>query len=111
MSALISLFENPATWAALATLIVMEIVLGIDNLVFVSITTNKLPQAQRARARFFGMFGALFLRVALLGMISFIVHLQKPLFVMMGHGFSVRDLILIAGGIFLVYKSTTEIIE
>jgi len=111
MPALIALFLDPATYAALATLIVMEIVLGIDNLVFVSILTNKLPEALRGRARAIGMFGALGLRVALLGSLYVIVNLKKPVLTLFTHGFSWRDLILIGGGLFLVYKATTEIIE
>ncbi len=111
MDDITALILDPAAWAALFTLVIMEIVLGIDNLVFISILTNKLPEAQRPRARGIGMFGALFLRVALLGSIFIIVSLKKPLFEVMGHGFSWRDLILIAGGLFLIYKSTSEIIE
>jgi len=111
MHGLISLFLEPATYAALATLVVMEIVLGIDNLVFVSILTNKLPEHLRARARAIGMFGALALRIALLGSLYVIVNLKRPVITAFGHGFSWRDLILIAGGLFLVYKATTEIIE
>jgi predicted tellurium resistance membrane protein TerC len=111
MSSLIALFLDPSTYAALLTLVIMEIVLGIDNLVFVSILTNKLPETMRARARAIGMFGALGLRVALLGSLYVIVNLKSAVFTAFGHGFSWRDLILIAGGIFLVYKATTEIIE
>ncbi len=111
MSSLTALFLDPSTYAALLTLIVMEIVLGIDNLVFVSILTNKLPEHLRARARAIGMFGALGLRVALLGSLYVIVNLKTALFTAFGHGFSWRDLILIAGGLFLVYKATSEIIE
>jgi len=111
MPALTALLLDPATYAALATLVVMEIVLGIDNLVFVSILTNKLPEAMRGRARAIGMFGALALRVALLGSLYVIVNLKRPVITAFGHGFSWRDLILIAGGLFLVYKATTEIIE
>ncbi|MEI9903069.1 MAG: TerC family protein [Asticcacaulis sp.] len=111
MDAIVTLLGNPATYAALFTLVVMEIVLGIDNLVFVSIMTNKLPEAQRARARAIGMFAALGLRVALLGSLYVIVNLKHPVFSLLGHGFSWRDLILIAGGLFLVYKAATEIIE
>ena len=111
MSSLTALFLDPSTYAALLTLVVMEIVLGIDNLVFVSILTNKLPLHLRARARAIGMFGALGLRIALLGSLYVIVNLKKPVITAFGHGFSWRDLILIGGGLFLVYKATTEIIE
>ncbi len=111
MDVITALILDPAAWAALLTLIVMEVVLGIDNLVFISILTNKLPEQHRAKARAIGMFGALFLRVALLGTLSFIVGLKAPVFTLIGHAFSWRDLILIAGGLFLIYKATTEIIE
>ena len=111
MDSLPALLANPASYAALATLVIMEIVLGIDNLVFVSIMTNKLPEAQRGRARAIGMFAALGLRVALLGSLYIIVNLKSAVFTLFGHGFSWRDLILIAGGLFLVYKAVTEIIE
>ena len=110
MDVITALLLDPAAWAALFTLIVMEIVLGIDNLVFVSILTNKLPEAQRARARAIGLFGALGLRVALLGSLYLIVTLKAPVITLFGHGFSWRDLILIGGGIFLIYKATSEII-
>ena len=109
MDSLIELFSHPATWIALATLIAMEVVLGIDNLVFVAILTNKLPEAMRPRARRIGIGLALFLRLALLGTVALIVKLTVPVFEAFGHGFSWRDLILIAGGLFLVWKSTTEI--
>jgi predicted tellurium resistance membrane protein TerC len=109
MDSLITLFSQPATWVALATLIAMEVVLGIDNLVFVSILTNKLPEAVRPRARRIGIGLALGLRLALLGTVAIIVKLTEPIFTLFDHGFSWRDLILIAGGLFLVWKSTTEI--
>jgi len=111
MDVITALILDPAAWAALFTLVVMEIVLGIDNLVFVSILTNKLPETQRARARAIGLFGALGLRIALLGSLYLIVSLKAPVFTLFGHGFSWRDLILIAGGLFLIYKATSEIIE
>jgi len=106
---LVTLFSDPAAWAALVTLIVMEVVLGIDNLIFISILTNKLPQHQQARARRIGIGLALILRLGLLGTIAFIVQLTNPLFTAFGHGFSWRDLILIGGGLFLVWKATKEI--
>jgi predicted tellurium resistance membrane protein TerC len=87
----------------------MEVVLGIDNLIFISILTNKLPESRRAPARAIGMGLAVFLRLALLATISVIVALTEPLFELLGHGFSWRDLILIAGGLFLIWKATTEI--
>ncbi len=109
MADLVTLFAQPSTWIALATLIAMEVVLGIDNLVFISILTNKLPPADQARARRIGIALALGLRLALLGTVAFIVTLTKPLFEALGHGFSWRDLILIAGVLFLVWKATKEI--
>ncbi len=109
MEYLLSLAAQPSVWAALATLIVMEVVLGIDNLIFISILTNKLPDAQRARARRIGIGLALVLRLALLATVAFIVQLTTPLFEIFGHGLSWRDLILIAGGVFLIWKATKEI--
>ena len=109
MDQLLALMLQPAAWAALATLVAMEVVLGIDNLIFISILTNKLPEQHRSRARRIGIALALILRLALLGTIAIIVRLTTPLFEAFGHGFSWRDLILIAGGLFLVWKATTEI--
>jgi predicted tellurium resistance membrane protein TerC len=106
---LLSLLVDPTVWAALATLVVMEVVLGIDNLVFISILTNKLPEQYQSTARRIGISLALVMRLALLGTIAFIVQLTNPIFSAFGHAFSWRDLILIAGGLFLVWKSTTEI--
>lgn len=105
----LALAGDPATWAALTALIAMEVVLGIDNLVFISILTNKLPEEQRTRARHIGIGGALLLRIALLATVAFIVQLTQPLFSVFGQEFSWRDLILIAGGLFLVWKATREI--
>ncbi|GEO13974.1 TerC family protein [Microvirga aerophila] len=101
--------SDPTALVALATLVVMEVVLGIDNLIFISILTNKLPEAQRSRARRIGIGLALFLRLGLLGTIAIIVTLTEPIFSLFGHGFSWRDLILIGGGLFLVWKATKEI--
>ncbi|MCD6073533.1 MAG: hypothetical protein K0Q70_416 [Rhodospirillales bacterium] len=109
MDYLISLAVDPAAWAALITLIAMEVVLGIDNLIFISILTNKLPEAQRARGRRIGISLALIMRLGLLSTVAFIVQLTTPLFTAFNHGFSWRDLILIAGGLFLVWKATKEI--
>jgi predicted tellurium resistance membrane protein TerC len=100
---------DPTAWVALITLIVLEVVLGIDNLIFISILTNKLPETQRVQARRLGIGAALIMRLVLLATISFIVQLTNPLFEAFGHGFSWRDLILIAGGLFLVWKATREI--
>jgi len=109
MDYLMQLAADPAAWAALLTLIAMEVVLGIDNLIFISILTNKLPEADRARARRIGISLALILRLVLLGTVAIIVQLTEPIFTAFGHGFSWRDLILIAGGLFLVWKATKEI--
>ena len=109
MDQFFALATDPTAWVALATLVVMEVVLGIDNLIFISILTNKLPAHQQAKARRIGIGLALVLRLALLGTIAIIVQLTEPLFTAFGHGFSWRDLILIAGGLFLVWKATKEI--
>src|SRR3546814_98051 len=106
---LVELFLQPATWAALVTLIAMEVVLGIDNLIFISILTNKLPEAMRAKARRVGIGLALGLRLGLLATVAFIVTLVEPIIELLGQAFSWRDIILIAGGLFLVWKATTEI--
>jgi predicted tellurium resistance membrane protein TerC len=101
--------SDPTALVALATLIMMEVVLGIDNLIFISILTNKLPESQRSKARRIGIGLALILRLGLLGTIAIIVTLTEPLFTAFGHRFSWRDLILIGGGLFLVWKATKEI--
>jgi predicted tellurium resistance membrane protein TerC len=111
MNALLALASDPTAWVALATLIVLEIVLGIDNLIFLSILTNKLPEHQRESARRIGLGLALVMRLALLATISVIVALTAPVFTVFGNEFSWRDLILIAGGLFLVWKATHEIHE
>jgi len=118
----ITLFSDPATWAALATLIVMEVVLGIDNLIFISILSNKLPEAQRVKVRRVGISLALILRLGLLSTIAWIASMTVPVFDLGLTGgldsrgepsfetaFSIRDLILIAGGLFLLWKATKEI--
>jgi predicted tellurium resistance membrane protein TerC len=104
-----SWISDPTALVALATLVVMEVVLGIDNLIFISILTNKLPEHQRSKARRIGIGLALILRLGLLGTIAIIVTLTEPIFTLFGHGFSWRDLILIGGGLFLVWKATKEI--
>ena len=96
-------------WVALFTLSVLEIVLGIDNVVFVSILAGKLPPAQRERARKLGMFLAMFIRILLLLSITWVMGLTAPLFGVLGHDVTGRDLILIIGGLFLIAKSTHEI--
>jgi predicted tellurium resistance membrane protein TerC len=104
-----ALAADPVVWASLATLIAMEVVLGIDNLIFISIVTNRLPIERRESARRVGIGLALILRLALLTTVAFIVRLTTPIFSVLGQGFSWRDLILIAGGLFLVWKATKEI--
>jgi len=101
--------NDPTAWVALVTLVVMEVVLGIDNLIFISILTNKLPPEQQSRARKLGISAAVIMRLVLLATISFIVQLTTPIFTAFGHGFSWRDIILIVGGLFLVWKATKEI--
>jgi predicted tellurium resistance membrane protein TerC len=100
---------DASAWAALVTLTVMEVVLGVDNLIFVAVLSNTLPQKIRAKARTVGLTLALVLRIALLSSLVLLTHLTQPLVHALGHGFSVRDFILIVGGLFLVYKATTEI--
>lgn len=109
MDYLLQLAADPAAWVALVTLVAMEVVLGIDNLIFISILTNKLPAQYRSKARRIGIGLALIMRLGLLGTIAIIVTLTQPIFSVFGHPFSWRDLILIAGGLFLVWKATKEI--
>jgi predicted tellurium resistance membrane protein TerC len=109
MDQILQLLVDPAAWLALVTLVVMEVVLGIDNLVFVAILSNKLPEENRKKARRIGISLALIMRLALLSTIAWIVGLTKPLFGAFGHEFSWRDIILLAGGLFLVWKATSEI--
>jgi len=124
MENLLALAADPTAWAALVTLVVMEVVLGVDNLVFVAIISNKLPPQHRARARRIGLGLALVLRLALLSVIAYVVGLTQPVISLPwtpppgpdGHPpfdlhFSWRDLILIAGGLFLIWKATREIHE
>lgn len=109
MESLIQLFSAPTTWVALATLIAMEVVLGIDNLIFISILTNKLPEHQRERARRIGIGLALILRLGLLGTVAWIVQLTEPVIELLGATLSWKDMILISGGLFLLWKATKEI--
>ena len=108
-SYLLSLLADPTAWAALITLIVMEVVLGIDNLIFISILSNKLPAEHRSRVRRIGISLALIMRLVLLSTIAWIVTLTAPVFAVFGNEFSWKDMILIAGGLFLVWKATKEI--
>ena len=100
---------DPQTWITLVTLSAIEIVLGIDNLVFISIAVSKLPHAQRDRARRFGIAVACLTRIALLLTLAWLAGLTDPLFELFGRGISVRDLVLIVGGLFLLVKGTGEI--
>jgi predicted tellurium resistance membrane protein TerC len=109
MNDIVAIFLDPANWAAIAALIAMEVVLGIDNLIFISILTNKLPEARREQARRIGIGLALGLRLILLSFVAFIVTLTQPIVMAFGHPFSWRDFILIGGGLFLVWKATKEI--
>lgn len=106
---LAALASEPTAWVALATLVAMEVVLGIDNLIFISVLSNKLPEHQRVSARRVGIGLALGLRLALLASIAWIVQLTEPVFDLFGRGMSWRDMILIGGGLFLVWKATKEI--
>ena len=103
------LLSDPQTWIAFATLTALELVLGIDNIIFISILVDKLPPDKREFARRVGLFMAMFMRIGLLLLLSFIVGLVAPLFTAFGQPISGRDLILILGGLFLIWKSTGEI--
>lgn len=109
MADLIVLFSQAEAWAALITLIAMELVLGIDNLIFISILTNRLPEAQRQAARRLGIGLALMLRLGLLALVGWIVTLTAPVVTILGNTLSWKDMILIAGGLFLIWKATKEI--
>jgi predicted tellurium resistance membrane protein TerC len=102
---------DPQVWASLVTLTALEIVLGIDNLVFIAILVGRLPEHQRDLARRLGLGAAVITRLALLASIVWIIGLTRPVFELFGHAFSWRDIILIAGGLFLLYKGTREIHE
>jgi predicted tellurium resistance membrane protein TerC len=106
-----NVFTSPEAWLGLLTLTVLEIVLGIDNIIFISILAGKLPAQDQGRARRAGLLGAMITRIALLAALAWIIRLTAPLFTLVGHPFSGRDLILIAGGLFLLAKSTREIHE
>jgi len=106
---MLELFSDPSAWLALATLIALEIVLGIDNIIFITILTNRLPEAQREKARLLGLSLAMMMRVGLLFSLSWIMSLTDDLFTFFDQGISVRDLILIFGGLFLIGKSTREV--
>jgi predicted tellurium resistance membrane protein TerC len=101
--------SDPAIWASLVTLSAMEVVLGIDNIVFISVIVGKLPPAQAKRARQIGLLLALVFRIILLFSLFWLTHLEAAVFTLFGEPFSWRDMVLIAGGLFLIYKATAEI--
>ena len=106
---MMELLTDPQAWIAFATLTALELVLGIDNIIFISILVDKLPKAKQEAARRLGLFMAMFMRIGLLLVLAWIVGLVAPLFTVLQQEISGRDLILIAGGLFLIYKSTSEI--
>jgi len=106
---MMELLTDPQAWIAFGTLTALELVLGIDNIVFISILVDKLPKEQQAMARRIGLFMAMFMRIGLLLVLSWIIGLVAPLFTVLNQEISGRDLILIAGGLFLIWKSTGEI--
>ena len=109
---MIEFFTSPEAWLSLLTLTILEIVLGVDNIIFISIITSKLPRVQQLKGRRIGLFLALFIRIILLFFINKIVHdLVDDFITVFGIGFSWRDLILLVGGVFLIYKSGIEIYE
>ena len=106
---MIEFLSSPEVWLSLATLTALEIVLGVDNIIFIAILAGRLPASQRERARKVGLAGAFVSRMGLLATISWIVQLDEPLFELAGRGFTGKALILLAGGVFLLYKATKEI--
>jgi predicted tellurium resistance membrane protein TerC len=106
---MLELLTNPQAWIAFATLTALELVLGIDNIIFISILVDKLPKARREFARRIGLFMAMFMRIGLLLVLAWVVGLVAPLFTVLGQEISGRDLILILGGLFLIWKSTGEV--
>ena len=106
---LLEWIADPAILASFVTLTVMEIVLGIDNIIFISVIVGRLPPEQSKRARQLGLALALVFRIALLALLFWLIHLTTPLFELAGHAFSWRDLVLLAGGFFLLVKATREI--
>jgi predicted tellurium resistance membrane protein TerC len=111
MDTIARLAVDPAAWAALATLIAMEVVLGVDNLVFIALLSNRVEESRRALARSLGLSLALIFRLAMLGSAAALVRFTGSLTTVFGHPFSLRDLLLLAGGLFLVWKATIEIHE
>ncbi len=108
---MLELLSNPDAWVALVTLTLLEIVLGIDNIVFIAILASRLPVEQQGLAYRLGLIGAMVTRIALLLTINWVMSLTEPLFALLGHSFSGRDLILFGGGLFLIAKSAQEIYD
>jgi len=106
---MLELLTSSEAWISFATLVALEIVLGVDNIVFISIRSGRLPEHQRDRARKLGLAGAFVTRMALLAALSWIMTLERPLFEIVGRPFSGKALVLLAGGLFLTYKATKEI--
>ena len=106
---MIELILNPSAWFAFLTLTALELVLGIDNIIFISILVDRLPREKKEIARKLGLFLAMFMRIALLLLLAWIVGLTEPIVTLLGHDISGRDLILICGGLFLIWKSTGEV--
>ncbi len=106
---MLEFLTDPAIWASFLTLTILEIVLGVDNVIFISIAAERLPEKSRARARSIGLGGALVLRIGLLFSISWIIGMSAPVLTAFGFTFSWRDIILLAGGLFLIWKAATEI--
>ncbi|HEY8605803.1 MAG TPA: TerC family protein [Noviherbaspirillum sp.] len=108
---MVELLADPQVWIAFFTLTALELVLGIDNIIFISILVDKLPKERQEFTRRLGLFLAMFMRIGLLLTLSWIVSMTQPLFTVLGQGFSGRDLVLLLGGLFLLYKSVGEIHE
>jgi predicted tellurium resistance membrane protein TerC len=108
---MLELFSTPEAWISLVTLAALEIVLGIDNIVFITILAGKLPKDQQLKARRLGLIVALVSRLALLATLSWVIKLTQPLFSLLGHDISGRDLILLGGGLFLMAKATFEVYD
>ena len=108
---MLELLSDPQIWLAFLTLTALELVLGIDNIIFISILVDKLPPHQRETARKIGLFGAMFMRIGLLMILAWIVGLKATLFTVLGQPFSGRDIVLLVGGLFLIWKSVGEIHE
>ena len=109
--ALMGLLTSPASWAALLTLILLEVVLGVDNLIFISLLANRLPDESRRRTRTIGLAAALVLRLVMLSFLAFLTHLTQPVVTLGRFAFSWRDIVLIGGGLFLLWKAGGEILE